>query len=239
MLAASRPDGNAQGGQWNGGGQGGIQGCTSGRNTARAPLGGEWAAFPLSVPGKIVLRPPLGHVSASPPLIPDGRISRVRLAAAAFPQRTFPYVDEAQALARIHPYQHWLYLQLDTAGIQLQTPALCPAGFPIRCPPLTESPFAHRRCYPLLGRRPAPPRPALPGLHYSYWLMRRTECLPSTPALTSTTGLCRLLRAPAGRRSVPALSPQSLHRSLDPYPATTSGCTYPFLPRRQRPRLRT
>ncbi len=35
-------------------------------------------------------RQTLHHVSASPPLIPDGRISRVRLAATAFPQKPFP-----------------------------------------------------------------------------------------------------------------------------------------------------
>ena len=36
-------------------------------------------------------RQTMHHVSVSPPLIPDGRISRVRLAATAFPQRPFPH----------------------------------------------------------------------------------------------------------------------------------------------------
>ena len=57
----------------------------SGRNTARAAVGGEFPTRTLSV----VRRDPsstIAHVSASPPLIPDSRISRVRLAAAAFPR---------------------------------------------------------------------------------------------------------------------------------------------------------
>ena len=58
---------------------------SSGRNTARAAVGGEFPTRTLSV----VRRDPsstIAHVSASPPLIPDSRISRVRLAAAAFPR---------------------------------------------------------------------------------------------------------------------------------------------------------
>jgi hypothetical protein len=46
-----------------------------------------------------------------------------------------------------------------------------------------------------------------------------------------------LLPAPAGRGTFPSLSPQSLHRRLDPYPAVPSWCSYPFLSRRQRPRI--
>ena len=33
------------------------------------------------------------------------------------------------------------------------------------------------------------------------------------------------------------LSPQSVHRRLDPYPAATSRCIYPLLPRRHRPHV--
>jgi hypothetical protein len=57
----------------------------SGRNTARATLGGELPIRALSV-ARRVPNSTLAHVSASPLLIPDGRISRVRLAAVA----TFP-----------------------------------------------------------------------------------------------------------------------------------------------------
>ncbi len=52
---------------------------SSGRNTARAPLGREFPSCTLSVVQRVPSSA-IDHVSASPPLIPDGRISRVRLA---------------------------------------------------------------------------------------------------------------------------------------------------------------
>ena len=51
-------------------------------------------------------------------------------------------------------------------------------------------------------------------------------------------GLRRLLPAPAGSWPFPTLSPQSLHRCLDPYPAASLRCSYPFLPEGLRPHLR-
>lgn len=50
-----------------------------------------------------------------------------------------------------------------------------------------------------------------------------------------TACLCRLLRAPAGRWTFPALFRESFPRCLDPYPGDSHWCTYPFLPRGQRP----
>jgi hypothetical protein len=52
----------------------------SGRSAARATLGGEFPTGTLSVVPRVPSSP-MVHVSASPPLIPDGRLSRVRLAA--------------------------------------------------------------------------------------------------------------------------------------------------------------
>ena len=51
-------------------------------------------------------------------------------------------------------------------------------------------------------------------------------------------GLCRLLPIPAGRWPFPTLSLNSLCRCLDPYPAMSSRCTRPFLPRRLRLHIR-
>jgi hypothetical protein len=76
---------------------------SSGRNTARAPLGRE---FPNHAPFRYVRRVPsstIAHVSASPPLIPDGRISRVRLAAMAFPLRPFPLNPKLKCLPTYVP----------------------------------------------------------------------------------------------------------------------------------------
>ena len=46
-------------------------------------------------------------------------------------------------------------------------------------------------------------------------------------------------QAPAGRWPFPALSLQSLHSCLDPYPATSPRCIYPFLPAELRPHVRS
>jgi len=59
--------------------------------------------------------------------------------------------------------------------------------------------------------------------------------LPAFSALAYTPGLRRLPPAPAGRWTFPTLSPQSLQRRLDPYPAVSLHCSYPFLPEGLRP----
>ena len=109
---------------------------------------------------------------------------------------------------------------------------------PCRCPLLTESPFARLRRY-----RPRPVifgsgQRELPHLHRSYWLMRRTIILLPTSVIPISTGLRRLLRAPAGRWPFPTLSLRSLYRCLGPCPATIERCTRPFLPAQRRPLLR-
>ncbi len=61
-----------------------------GRNTARACLGQRLPMYPpFPVSWQKGVRPCITFPQA-PPLIPDGRISRVRLAATAFPQKPFP-----------------------------------------------------------------------------------------------------------------------------------------------------
>jgi len=67
--------------------------------------------------------------------------------------------------------------------------------------------------------------------------MRQTIGLPLPLVVPLTTGLGRLSSVPAGRWPVPAFSPQSLSRCLDPYPAVSLGCVCSFLPRGPRPHL--
>jgi hypothetical protein len=67
--------------------------------------------------------------------------------------------------------------------------------------------------------------------------MRQTICLPLPLVVPLTTGLCRWSSVPAGRWPVPALSPPSLYRCLDPYPAVSLWCVCSFLPRGPRPPL--
>ena len=79
------------------------------------------------------------------------------------------------------------------------------------------------------------PKPALPGSHRSYGLMGQTKIFLSPSVVPIAKGLRRLLSVPAGRWPFPALSPQSLYRCLDPYPAASLWCTCPLLPKGQRP----
>jgi len=69
--------------------------------------------------------------------------------------------------------------------------------------------------------------------------MRQTKTLLLPSALAWLAGLCRLPQAPAGKWPFPALSLQSLHGCLDPYPAAFPRCIYPFLPGEHRPHVRS
>ena len=174
------------------------------------------------------------HVSRSPPLIPDGRISRVRLAAAAFPRG--PSQSSRSLSARTHTPLSTSVRPL-ARRVRQSNRYLVQSPDDDRAPrpPLTESLFAQRRHYPRLGRTHGPPRPILLGLPRSYWLMRRTRFLLAALPTLLRQGLCRLPRAPAGRWSFPMLSPRSVCGCLSPYPVALPRCSCPFLPGGLRP----
>lgn len=90
---------------------------------------------------------------------------------------------------------------------------------PVVSPATCREPLCLKPALPSSGRRRASPRPALPGLLRSYWLMRPTKCLQPTLQSAPPIGLRRLLQAPAGRWWLPTLSPRSVCGRLDPYPA--------------------
>jgi hypothetical protein len=79
---------------------------------------------------------------------------------------------------------------------------------------------------PSAARCPASRQRALPRFHRSYGLMRRTKPLLPTWFFTLTAGLRRLSSVPAGRWPFPTLSPQSVSRRPDLYPAGPSGITH-------------
>ncbi len=101
----------------------------------------------------------------------------------------------------------------------------------------TESSFAYSGCYPSqchiscnIDRR------------YSTLIALTSSCARPKPSRNlglspCATSLCRLLRAPAGSWPFPTLSPQSLYRCLDPYPAALPRCSRSFLPEEHRPHL--
>ena len=61
---------------------------------------------------------------------------------------------------------------------------------------------------------------------------------PSVSVFPCPLGLYRLSLIPAGRWPFPTLSPQSLYRCLDPCPAASLRCAYPFLLEGLRSHLR-
>src|SRR4030095_15474404 len=99
----------------------------------------------------------IAHVSASPPLIPDSRLSRVRLAASdvwVLSQRSLPIRLEAEVHAHIHPSYVCFTAPLASGSVyhlhRAQSLVWChrPSH---HC---TESPFASLGCYPAEGRVP-------------------------------------------------------------------------------------
>ena len=176
----------------------------------------------------------------SPLLIPDGRISRVRLAAVASFLKEPSHANRSLS-TRLHTplVDMVITLTRHAKGVYHRYPVLSPAVSPPQCPLLTESRFAQRRALPLhRDSVSALSRSALPDLHRSYRPMRQTKTLLPTSVALSSTDLCRLRRAPAGSWPFPTLSLRSLYRCLDPYPATTSRCVCPLLPDGHRPLLR-
>jgi len=76
--------------------------------------------------------------------------------------------------------------------------------------------------------------------HRSYGLMRQSSTLPLPTDYPWSTGLCRLLSAPAGRRTFPTLLCTSFPACLDPYPGSSwSASTRYFLHDIGLPRVRT
>src|SRR6266853_6697376 len=62
---------------------------------------------------------------------------------------------------------------------------------------------------------------------------------PRASVVPSTPGLCRLLSAPAGRRTFPTFSLRIRPCVLGPLPRLLVECIYPFLPPRHRPSPRS
>ena len=90
------------------------------------------------------------HVSRSPPLIPDSRISRVRLAAAAFPRG--PSQSSRSLSARTHtPLSTSVRPPARRVRQSNRYLVQCPDDDRAPRPLLTESLFAQRRRYPRWG----------------------------------------------------------------------------------------
>ena len=102
-----------------------------------------------------------------------------------------------------------------------------------KCP----EPLCRRLVLPSIAASPACCRKALPLLHRSYRLMRQTKTLPRPRFVGLYPGSLQVLPVPAGSWPFPTLVLQSVLRRLDPYPAASVRCIYPFLPGQLRPHL--
>ena len=147
---------------------------------------------------------PLATFPQAPRFIPDGRISRVRLATLAVPRG--PSRRRRSSSADSHP-------PLATSVYPLarhlgQWRAQCPARA-FWCPPEPRAPLPTPGVTSCGGASRAPSE----GITPPSSLLRAHRPDPIPPGvfgLPSTAGLCRLSSVPAGRGPFPALSPQSL-----------------------------
>lgn len=171
------------------------------------------------------------HVSAGPPAIPDGGISPVRFWPWP-PVNRLPIPGEAQVLTHIHPGTIWF---ASTGAPLFPGPTMSGYSWSCQVPraPLhVHGVTLHAMMSRTMSAGITPPSSLLrahaPVLHPP-----RASVVPSTP------GLCRLLSAPAGRRTFPTLSLRIFPCVLGPLPRRLVWCTYPFLPTRQRPSPRS
>ena len=130
----------------------------------------------------------------------------------------------------IHPSQRWFTHKLVFLG-EAARPGTVSGYRLVARPPSPQGSFARPGALPRPERRHASLQRTLLLLHCSYEPMRQTKSLPPSPASALTMGLCRLLPVPAGRWPFPTLSPQSVYRRLDPYPAAPLRCFSRFFPK--------
>ena len=105
-------------------------------------------------------------------------------------------------------------------------------------PPSAQSPFARIGCY-LLRRGVS----RHISEHYPAFIAHTRSCANPKPSRRlrpwpCSAGLCRLLPAPAGSRTFPALSLRIFLCVLGPLPRLLLWCLCPFLPTGQRPSRR-
>jgi len=172
----------------------------------------------------------VANVSASPPLIPDGRISRVRLAAAAFPE------EPSHAARGLSTHLH------TPLGIQVISPARHPSNFT----PLTR-PSVRTVVHVSARHLPRAPLPAQGFTSYGVLSMhdirerypsfiahtdscarpKPSHCLDFTLGQWVYAGCCKsLLGVGPSQRYLRESFPRCLH----PYPGSPPGAYTRFFP---------
>ena len=115
-----------------------------------------------------------------------------------------------------------------------RNPALCLVRTRQSWPPSAQSPFARNGRYPRRGGLEGRLEGRYPLVVAHTGSCARPSPLPAPPVSRCAQGLCRLSPVPAGRWPFPTLSPRSLRRCSDPYPAALLGCACPLLHRGHR-----
>jgi len=123
------------------------------------------------------------HGSASPPTIPDGRLSRVRF----WPRLCTPFFRDSPSWSMrsvsgsLTSTPPWSSLPAPSSQLSRGQIPSSVSGVLWRSsgPPSAQSPFAWCGCYPLPGCPRRAPQRALLLLHSSYGLMRQTTVLPT------------------------------------------------------------
>jgi hypothetical protein len=125
----------------------------------------------------------IAHGSASPPLLPDRRLSRVRLAASAvwvFSPRRLPRRAEVEVHAHLHPARLRLTPPRALGSVDHQIELNVSGGVTRLAITGPSAPVPLWGVTPPRGVYPQP-RPALPGPQRSYGLMRQTSSLSRPP----------------------------------------------------------
>ena len=181
-----------------------------------------------------------GHVSSGPPTIPDGRFSRVRF----WPRLCTPFSGSRSSQA------------VKGSSDGTRTPPTSIVHLPPRSDPgPPRTPSTASGCGPSRRNRRVPRAPLPAGGVTRDGAASRAASGDVTPpsklvrahapvpppliafGLPYASSLRRLLPSPAGRGTFPTLSPGSLRRRLDPYPAVPPRCIHPFLPWGRRPHV--
>ena len=89
----------------------------------------------------------MAYVSRSPPIMPDGQISRVRFETSACLLWAFPTIGEVETLVRVHPRHSGLPSASPPELSWRYAGFIKPAAIRPSKPPSVLSPFARLRCY--------------------------------------------------------------------------------------------
>ena len=149
----------------------------------------------------------------------------------------FPYSRKLQCTLTYTPHAHGSLCRSPSAPLTTAIEHKVSYGVTRMAITGPRAPSPHAGCYPAEGSVHRYRDRRYPALHAPTGSCARPPPSHALCTVAWSVNLCRLPRAPAGRRSFPMFSPQSVWRCLDPYPAALLRCPYPFLPEELRPHL--